>query len=447
MPKLEITLKQHTPLIHFQHNQEGATLRASEVKPKLDRFILTRLGENPTEEQINAGEIQYKKDHQHDQIFIPFRDLTDYEKGKFIAKGLGWLIGKGEHGAIDYKLKFVISNEPIILDIKAYSEKGKERPYPLYFGNIKKDPNNPDEYRKFSFLTDSFKAIFLCANETIKKEIKKNIAIFFLRYNFGTRQSKGFGSFYLDITEKDKPYYVTPYYKYGFSYVTKIKNPKNYRNSRDYIEDLNQSFLELYDMIELFYKSIRSGLQYPFYMKPMIFKYAKSKGLQWDKRSIKEEYYPKDLSNQIIKHKSPDNLTFTQTEPEKYLFKDLFGLSVLEEWEKPYQKKISKSNDHIDRFPSPIVFKPLRFGNRFLVNLFIEQMPEKFFGKKFTIKSNGIGNLSLKPYPDFDIEEFIIFALKTNLKSMLGDESYVEHKQFKLLQSIYDGLNTPKIKK
>ena len=38
--KLTISLRQHTPLIHFQHDQEGATLRASEVKPKLDRFVI-----------------------------------------------------------------------------------------------------------------------------------------------------------------------------------------------------------------------------------------------------------------------------------------------------------------------------------------------------------------------------------------------------------------------
>ena len=37
-------LKQETPIIHFQHNQSGATLRATEVKPKLDRFIIKKLG-------------------------------------------------------------------------------------------------------------------------------------------------------------------------------------------------------------------------------------------------------------------------------------------------------------------------------------------------------------------------------------------------------------------
>ena len=50
MNRLEIKLKQHTPLIHFQHDQEGATLRASEVKPKLDRFVLTRLGKDNYDE-------------------------------------------------------------------------------------------------------------------------------------------------------------------------------------------------------------------------------------------------------------------------------------------------------------------------------------------------------------------------------------------------------------
>ncbi|MGB3465250.1 MAG: hypothetical protein WBA74_08270, partial [Cyclobacteriaceae bacterium] len=44
MHQLTFTLAQHTPLIHFQHDQQGATLRATEVKPKLDQYLLTALG-------------------------------------------------------------------------------------------------------------------------------------------------------------------------------------------------------------------------------------------------------------------------------------------------------------------------------------------------------------------------------------------------------------------
>ena len=43
MAILKLELKQHTPIIHFQHYQEGATLRASELKPKLDKFLIEKL--------------------------------------------------------------------------------------------------------------------------------------------------------------------------------------------------------------------------------------------------------------------------------------------------------------------------------------------------------------------------------------------------------------------
>ena len=40
MIKLVCELKQQTPMIHFQSKEPGACLRATEVKPKLDRFII-----------------------------------------------------------------------------------------------------------------------------------------------------------------------------------------------------------------------------------------------------------------------------------------------------------------------------------------------------------------------------------------------------------------------
>ena len=39
MAKLTVQLKQHTPIIHFQSHQNGATLRASDVKPRIDNFL------------------------------------------------------------------------------------------------------------------------------------------------------------------------------------------------------------------------------------------------------------------------------------------------------------------------------------------------------------------------------------------------------------------------
>ena len=76
MKTLTVTLKQHTPLIHFQHDQYGATLRASEVKPKLDRFIFSLL-----------------------------------EEGKEEAKRRGWTKGNDRTLSLNYKLKIKSSVE------------------------------------------------------------------------------------------------------------------------------------------------------------------------------------------------------------------------------------------------------------------------------------------------------------------------------------------------
>ena len=45
----EYHLKAHSPLIHFQYDSNGATLRATEVKPKLDRYILKHCKDIPEE--------------------------------------------------------------------------------------------------------------------------------------------------------------------------------------------------------------------------------------------------------------------------------------------------------------------------------------------------------------------------------------------------------------
>ena len=80
-------LKQVTPYLHFQHDvtiNPGAVLRATEVKPKLDRFILRKIG---------------------GKEFIPSN----------------WFLPKGsETGALDYKLRFCTSGN--FVTISKYGE-------------------------------------------------------------------------------------------------------------------------------------------------------------------------------------------------------------------------------------------------------------------------------------------------------------------------------------
>ena len=72
-------LEQQTPMIHFQSSEAGATLRASEVKPKLDKFLIKQLGDG------------------------------DYEKGIEKAKEKGWIIGG--YPALNYKMRFKASGK------------------------------------------------------------------------------------------------------------------------------------------------------------------------------------------------------------------------------------------------------------------------------------------------------------------------------------------------
>ena len=181
MKTLKVTLKQHTPLIHFQHDQYGATLRASEVKPKLDRFILTKLG---------GG---------------------DYKKGCEKAKKEGWLVGKGEHPALNYKMKIVCSKNRDEFLAASYMSP-KKMPYlnsqginvlspTPYFAQEKENGEIANQKRRWNNIKckaikhEKVEIEIFSLVDSLIDEIGNFIQSFFVIENFGTRQSKGFGCF------------------------------------------------------------------------------------------------------------------------------------------------------------------------------------------------------------------------------------------------------------
>ena len=151
--KVEFTLKQHTPIIHFQSDQSGATLRATELKPKLDRFLI-------------------------EKVFNGKNNKQNYEK---------YLIDK-DKDAFNYKIKIDYPLEKHELDIIS----------PLFFGNmgsgVKKKSKKYNQTFKIEF--QSLKHYELI------EIIKNNFPTFLAKTNFGMRQTKGFGSFYLDESSK-----------------------------------------------------------------------------------------------------------------------------------------------------------------------------------------------------------------------------------------------------
>ena len=83
--KLKVQLEAQSPIIHFQHDQAGATLRASEVKPKLDRFLLNKM-----EQETGKRVADFKEDNGYAVMF------TDKE-----------------HNALNYRMNFEVQVMPI----------------------------------------------------------------------------------------------------------------------------------------------------------------------------------------------------------------------------------------------------------------------------------------------------------------------------------------------
>lgn len=150
MNELKIRLAQITPLIHFQVHQDGATdaiLRASEVKPKLDRFLQTY--------SCSKGEIQEN-----------------------------WCLPKvkdRKYQAFDYKMQIMGNGQA-------------EEPHKSFFANMGEDSKDIKQIR----YEDGVDIKIISKYGELLSLIQKHLALFFALHNFGARGSKGFGSFVVE---------------------------------------------------------------------------------------------------------------------------------------------------------------------------------------------------------------------------------------------------------
>lgn len=394
--KVIFKLKQHTPMIHFQGDQHRATLRATEFKPKLDKF-LSKQGAVP------EGDKYYQ----------------------------------------NYKVKISCNEDPKVEPVGEKGKNGKSvRGYPLYFGNM--GDGSSDKIKFVYFEKPIYIEIFSKSQELLKT-IGENICNFLSQTNFGTRQSKGFGSFYLDDSDKSDKRYKEP--KADFIFELEIK-----KNNNAPFKDL-ADFKDLFKGIEFFYKTLRSGINTPsFYFKSFLFLYAKEKNIQWDKKTIKEQFFNYLLHEQIKKHHE-NNEILTYSSKNKYLMRDLLGLSSSQEWGSNYNKCKIEKNDpkeegKVERFASPLLFKPiLEEGNNASsynakIYIIIKSINEKMLDREFKIKcSNSVNEFSLPTPKSFDLKEYIKFCMeKGKVLSEHVDKKYKERIEYKRLLSIYKSL-------
>lgn len=263
--QLTFTLKQHTPIIHFQHDQAGATLRATEVKPKLDLFIMKKCltSKNITWEHDQDARNKFKQAALHP---------GDDEDKKYWKN---WLVGKGksEHVALDYKIAILDTdtrpiNQRRITGISLINEEAGQLKTAVYSNLI------------------SVKII--SGQQLLRTEIANLIELFFVIENFGNRQNKGWGCFFHERTDSiAKVKYLIKEHGY-IGYILNISNLDAFANNYNFYKK----------RISLIWRQLKSGINFPAnpqyqtparYNKSSLFKYMASNNLRWDKRWIKRE--------------------------------------------------------------------------------------------------------------------------------------------------------------
>lgn len=329
--QLTFTLKQHTPIIHFQHDQKGATLRATEVKPKLDRFIIQKMG----------GKANMDKSW-----------FNDYERE-----------------SLCYKLKIEdLDNRPI-----------NQRS----FGGFRLITETIDDpatgLPKKAVSSNVLTVTIACLNNELKNTLEIYLPLFFAITNFGNRQNKGWGC----------------YYHENHNDWNNLMNCLKTSGEVVYIHNQNvntNDFSQFYSskIIGDVWKPLKSGVnlynrdgRQTRYIKAHSFKYLGEKQLRWDKRWMKLELNRmidnRTLPAQLIGNNAPNNIGGNTSNTNKCqnnffnannwdndpedsfrFVRAMLGLAEHIEFRAQqgyvYQV-IIKSDEGIDRFKAPVTFK------------------------------------------------------------------------------------------
>lgn len=324
------TVRQHTPMIHFQADQEGAFLRVSELKPAFDRFLWEKIFKNDFENNYTklVGYVcrEDKSDNKHElqnQFNEDFR-------------------------ALDYSVEIDIPNT------ESWSVKDGNDSFPCFFGDMG-DNFDPLKLRLI-FSKQDFEIKVTCFNPELLDILIKNFASFLCAKNFGVRQSKGFGSF----TVIEDGEIILDYIKNSTGwYSYKLKNVRQ------------EDFKGLFNTIQIFWKCLRGGITI------------------WDgKKSHKIasalSLYIKDnrennnlLMEQSVLKKIVDSTVDNTFNLEKLkvdinktrIYRDVLGFASETTW-LSQDRSLKKTISEIDRMKSPIQFKPICFENSITVYIF-----------------------------------------------------------------------------
>jgi hypothetical protein len=406
-----LELEQHTPMLHFQHDEDGACLRGSEVKPRLDRFLFDQM-EN---ENLSKDE---------------------------------WLIKSSPRPALNYKVRIEAKDVPEKTTTTETAIATVEKGDPLssqenhkgicgsYFANMVKPEKNDtieDKKRKIRaafkdtvFYKKEMTLTIVCLNTELLDYIKQHLEVFFLTHNFGTRQSKGFGSF--TLAKIDGEASKSDFETLARVYYNNIKLPVFVLQGDNKHKDGNEAL----KWIRLVYGFMKSGWNYTYkspddYFKGFALRYYYTTTTPYnnDKSFVKHKILTGEYRHGIgLSHIGKERAAGND-----YRFiRAMLGISDRVIWEKK-GKNLNWSNgkptityecddDDIGRVPSPILFS-VTADKIFLLP---QTIPDALFGKQFTITSTQKpphrGQIRTPTKQEFDFPAFLReFAKDFNDKS------------------------------
>lgn len=360
--KREYTLTQHTPLLHFQAGQLGATLRASEVKPQLDRFLHNFIEKM----KLKVPESWYiirKSDHVHSfsyKMSILSDKSEDAHKERHYIKDL-YFAKNDEIKALLFKSTRTDGREfyGVHLMLVCFCEETCSL----------EDVNIPG----------------LPRNVTLLDLIDFVLPSFFALHCFGTRATKGFGSFTLDDRPIDDSYlrlFVPVYY----SLTYKKANP---------------CYNDVLCVIWIISGMMKSGFNFSsFYYKGRIFRYFTNKKLGGDKAFIKQKILRgKDNNVNSEENERYSSFRFSRAMlglPKEYQFRRGPKTSRCG----TVKVKCVEDTNKIERFASPIRFIP----NGRALFIVPAPIPDEMFDAKFLFNDKQI---STPAKNEFDLVQYL----------------------------------------
>lgn len=324
MSSYSVELKQHTPLIHFQSKQNGATIRATELKPKIDNFIIEKLKKVDPE------------------LYQEYQSVINEDNFPIKAR----ISSK-------YKISISIASKP------HKEEYSREVPY---FGN------NKDGLLLFK----DIKVKVFSYNEKLVQLVGKVLPYVFVFENFGARQGKGFGSFAPLSMSKDKYENILKLNGNTVVYYKKVKNAESV------LKQINRD----YNLLKSGFNFKSS------YRKSNLFLYVNRKNIKSEKAMIKSQLKEKHVDiykslkgdNERYKRSNLNNYKY------RYV-RAMLGLAEHFEYQTNRQGEkiniqICDKDQTIERFKSPIQFKV--FENN--IYLIINDIPEEMYSREFIFK-------------------------------------------------------------